>query len=142
MSVSVPARRQVQHIAQKLVRQGTQEVRANNNGVCSFQHICREVSGEFGGQQRAAVQRRDTNSTLWVGMRTFVTEATNIPEEKSVFLISSRLGSCCGDVVGLVIEFLSISDIQGPTIVDLDEGGVLGGKLCLVLTSLTRSRAR
>ena len=136
MSVSVPARRQVQHIAQKLVRQGTQEVRANNNGVCSFQHICREVSGEFGGQ------RRDTNSTLWVGMRTFVTEATNIPEEKSVFLISSRLGSCCGDVVGLVIEFLSISDIQGPTIVDLDEGGILGGKLCLVLTSLTRSRAR
>ena len=63
-------------------------------------------------------------------------------EEKSVYLISPRLSSCCGDVVGLVIEFLSISDIQGPTIVDLDEGGVLGGKLCLALTSLTRSRAR
>ena len=76
-------------------------------------------------------------------MRTFVTEATNIPEEKSVFLISSRLGSCCGDVVGLVIEFLSISDIQGPTIVDLDEGSVLSGKFCLALyLFFIRSRAR
>ena len=54
-------------------------------------------------------------------------------EEKSVYLISPRLVSCCGDVVGLVIEFLSISDIQGPTIFDLDECGVFSGKFCLVL---------
>ena len=54
-------------------------------------------------------------------------------EEKSVYLISPRLVSCCGDVVGLVIEFLSVSDIQGPTILDLDEGGILSGKFCLAL---------
>ena len=54
-------------------------------------------------------------------------------EEKSVYLISPRLVSCCGDVVGLVIEFLSVSDIQGPTIVDLDEGGILSSKFCLAL---------